>query len=122
MLHEGMPPHLFEAFDAWSHSAAGFEFLFGGKSIGSHEFLDEALCSVPVEEAERVAARNERRAGIEHFVLQMARAEFGADRVPGQLHQLDAFVPRLAIMETLGLVDDRVGLAASSKSAWMMAP
>jgi len=38
-----------------------------------------------------VAIDHERRAGMEHLVLQMARAEFGADRVPCQLEEFDAF-------------------------------
>src|SRR5690348_5798864 len=50
-----------------------------------HHPLHQGAGAVPIVGAETVAAGYEGRAGIEHLVLDMARAELGADGVPGKL-------------------------------------
>src|SRR3974390_2318747 len=57
--------------------------------VGREQRLDQCGRAVPVIGAKAVPRRHEPCAGIEHLVLHMPRAEFGADSVPCRLHEFD---------------------------------
>ena len=65
------------------------------------------IAAVPAIGSEAVAGGHELRAGIEHFILRVAGAEFRADRVPRGLEEFDlAF--RVERRRALRLADDRL--------------
>src|SRR3954451_8896450 len=73
-LPETIWPRLTIAIFMSAHCAAacsGFVQIVGGKQL-----LDQRGRAIPIEGAEAVSRGDEARAGIEHFVLRMARAEF----------------------------------------------
>src|SRR5262245_38550451 len=61
------------------------------KIIGGQQRVDHAARAVPIECAVAVASGHEACTRIEHFVLRVPRAEFGADGVPSQLQEFDLF-------------------------------
>src|ERR1044072_5749110 len=61
----------------------------GGELIGVHQVVHHAGRAGPIEGAIAVAGGDEARAGIEHLVLGVARAEFRSDRVPRGFQELD---------------------------------
>ncbi len=62
--------------------------LSGRQVVGRHQAVDHAGRARPVVVAVVVAVEHDRRARIEHLVLQVARAEFAADRIPDHLNVL----------------------------------
>ena len=61
-----------------------------GQPIPPEQIIHQPRRVVPVVRPEHVAARDELRAGVEHLVLHVAGGEFGAEGVPGELHELHA--------------------------------
>src|SRR5262249_33196576 len=57
--------------------------------VGREQVVDHCGSTDPVEGPIAMAGRNEACARVKHLVLRVARAEFGADRVPGCLHEFD---------------------------------
>src|SRR3974390_586166 len=80
--------------------------------VGRDQRLDQCGRAVPVIGAKAVSRRHEPRAGIEHLVLHMPRAEFGADGIPCRLHEFD-LVLRIHRRGRLRLVYDRAELRIS---------
>src|SRR6266516_1473828 len=62
--------------------SAAFCLQRAGKIVAGQQLLDHSGRAVPVEGAEAVASGDEARAGVEHLVLGVARAELRADGVP----------------------------------------
>src|SRR5690349_5145876 len=58
--------------------------------VARHQVVDQPMELVPRRFAEAVVAHDERRAGVELLVLQVAAGELRADQVPGQLVELHA--------------------------------
>jgi hypothetical protein len=54
-------------------------------AIGGQQVIHHAASGAPIEGAVTVTCNDEARAGVEHLILCMARAEFRTDSVPGCL-------------------------------------
>src|SRR5215831_16275974 len=74
--------------------------------VGGEKRVHQSASTLPVERPETVPAGHETRAGVEHFILRVARAEFRADRVPGRLKEFHLLLRRHC-GRALRLVDDR---------------
>ena len=77
--------------------------------VGRHQAVDHTVGAVPIEGAVAVAGRHKARAGVEHLILGVARAELRADRVPRGLQELH-LVLRLELGRALGEADDALEL------------
>src|SRR5262245_62577798 len=77
---------VFIARPSCPHSVRGQR---GGKIVACHGVVHHLGRARPVERAVAVAGGDEARARVEHLVLRVARAELRADRVPGELQELD---------------------------------
>jgi FG-GAP-like repeat len=67
----------------------------GTLEFGAREqLIDQRAGRIPIVGPIAMAAADKPSAGIEHLILGMARAEFRADRVPGQLEELDTVARR----------------------------
>src|SRR5580704_6376194 len=58
--------------------------------VTRHQLVDDPSERRPIGLAMGMIADDERRAGVEFFVLLMAAGEFRADHLPGELEQLHA--------------------------------
>src|SRR5258706_15273085 len=64
------------------------------RRIARHQAVDHAGTFGPVEGAVGVAAGDERCAGVEHFILDVARSEFRSERIPGELEEFHPLLRR----------------------------
>src|SRR5690242_4415677 len=69
---------------------SGSSFFILRDVVARHQPVDDAVELGPRGLAVGVVADDERRAGIEALVLQVAAGELGADQVPGELEELHA--------------------------------
>ena len=57
--------------------------------VGVQKAIDHASGAIPIERAVAMTAGDETRAGVEHLVLCVARAELGANGVPRRFEEFD---------------------------------
>ena len=88
------------------HASSNCEKHSWDKKYQRSIFFHQRQRTRPIVSPERVAAGDERGAGVEHLVLGVARAEFRADRVPGQFQEIDPLA-RCGAGRDLRLLDDR---------------
>src|SRR5262245_43880326 len=65
--------------------------LYGAGVVARQAMINQGLRRRPVEAAKLTSLNRCGLAGIEHLILEMARAEFGAEGVPQQFQQLHPF-------------------------------